>query len=206
MTIIGGSIKKSKIEQKNKINNVCILQSLLDTDIDNETQSKILNTVKQELESKGGLLGSGASNESVVNQMQTNKTNVNTAFTNQTIKDCILNLDSSNNMTLVGAEVVDSTLKQSNDSFMKCMSENSATTGISTYDAKDTTYETETKAKAEGGNLVQSMGEALSGILDSFGNIFGQYAKMIIIVVVAFIVMSMCSGSIIISPIILPRK
>ena len=212
INIVGSTVKKLSATQKNSLDSMCIMQSILSSKVSSDVTNKLLDKVKENLETTGAVLGSPSSNETISKKLTTNKTNVNNSKFNEISKNCIMSIDQKNLLNIIGSNVEDTTTDQANAGFLKCMSQHSDDTGISAAALSDTKNESDITSKAAGGDVGKSVGEAakgigegvsdaakgigegVSGVLDSFfAGTIGNWTNMIIAIVVAIVCASLSS-------------
>ena len=180
INIIGSNVKKLSATQKNSLESMCILQSILKSTTNAEVVNNLMNKVKENLKSEGALLGSPASNETVIKRMTENTSKVNNSKFNEVAKNCIMNTKQSNLLNIIGSNVEDTTTDQANAAFLKCLSQHSDDTGIDAKALSDTKQETDTTKSAAGGDLGKSVGAAAEGVgkgVKSAGEGVGAAAK-----------------------------
>ena len=164
INIVGSTVKKLSASQKNSIQSMCIMQSILKSNTSADVVNKLLDKVKNNLETKGAVFGSPASNKTIVNNMTTNKTNINNSKFNEISKKCIMDIKQSNLLNIIGSNVEDTTTDQANEAFLKCLSQHSDDTGISAASLSDTKQDADNTSKAAGGDLGESIGAAAEGV------------------------------------------
>lgn len=170
INIVGSTVAKLTASQKNSLKGLCIMQSVLDSTVSNEVQQKLLDAIKSNVETTGGFLGSPASNNTVSKSLSDNKNNINNTKFNEVSKDCILNTKQRNLLNIIGSSVSDSTIDQVNESFMKCLSQHSDVTHVSSDMLADTKLSTDNQAATSGGDLGKSVGDAAKGIGAGIGD------------------------------------
>ena len=170
MNIIGSTVKKLNATQKNSIEGMCIMQSVLDSSVSASVQQNLLDKIKSNVETNGALLGSPASNNTVIKSVTTNKNDIDNSKFNEVTKNCILNTKQSNLLNIIGSNVEDSNIDQANAAFMKCLSKHSDTTKITASALADTKYDTDNTAKTSGGDVLKSGGELAKGIGSGIGS------------------------------------
>jgi hypothetical protein len=164
INIVGSTVKKLSATQKNSLESLCILKTLLDSSIESKVTDKVLEAIKTNLESQGAMLGSPANNNTVSKNITNNKSNIDNSKFNEVAKDCILSQEQKNLLNIIGSNVEDTTTDQANASFLKCLSEHSDTTKVTNEMLKDTTHTSDNTSKAEGGDLGKSVGDAAKGV------------------------------------------
>jgi hypothetical protein len=187
LNIIGSNVTKLTTNQKNVGKNICVLQTAINTVQDSSAQSAMMAAIKTALEQKSAAgLGVAVSNSNQ-NTNITNKfdTHVSNETFNKAVTGCINNLDQSNVMNIIGSNVTDANLGQSNDSFMQCLSNNGATTEqkASAASTAGASTESTTKQDSEGYDPIG----ALSGLL-------GNYVYLILGISVLSVICSLGSS------------
>ena len=169
INIVGSNVKKLTAKQKNSFQSMCIMQSILKSNVSADVTNKLLDKIKSNVETTGAVLGSPASNKTVVKNMTTNKTNIDNSKFNEISKKCIVDLKQSNLLNIIGSNVEDTTTDQANEAFLKCLSQHSDDTGISAAALSDTKQESDNTSKTSGGDVGKSLGEAAKGIGEGVG-------------------------------------
>lgn len=169
INIIGSTVKKLSAQQKNSLQSVCIMQSILKSQTSAEVINKLLDQVKTNIETKGALLGSPASNETISQKLTTNKTKINNAKFNDISKKCIQDIKQSNLLNIIGSNVEDTTTDQANEAFLKCLSAHSDDTVITASDLSDTKIDSDITTKTQGGDVLKSAGEAAKDLGQGVG-------------------------------------
>lgn len=169
INIVGSKVRKLTAKQENEIQSMCILQSILKSTTNSEVINNLMSKVKENLQSKGSVLGSPAENETVKKNITENSSKVDNSKFNEISKQCIMKSDQKNIMNLIGSDIEDMTTDQANKAFLKCLSQHSSETGISAKDLKDTKNETDITKSAKGGDVGESLGEAAKGIGSGVG-------------------------------------
>lgn len=184
INIIGSKIKNFNSTQKNSVETLCKLQSILSADIGNNEEQKVLNAIKENLKSKGTLLGSSAENSSVSKNITNNSSSVETEKFNEISKDCILGIKQSNVINIIAAEVEDSNIDQVNLAYLKCMSAHSDDTKIERKDINDTKTLKELEADAKGSNPLKDITDLIGNVIDTVfgGSQMSMFATILIIV------------------------
>lgn len=184
LNIIGSNVTKLNTSQKNVGKNICVLQTAINTVQDASAQNSMMASIKSALEQKSTAGIGIAVTNSNQNTNITNKFNANMSNEtfNKAVTGCINNLDQSNVMNIIGSNVTDTTLGQSNDSFMQCLSNNGASTTQTAGAASisGATTETTTTQTAAGYDPIK----ALSGL-------FGNYVWLVLGVCVLSVVLSL---------------
>lgn len=206
INIVGSKVRKLTAKQQNEIQSMCILQSVLKSTTNSEVINNLMSKVKENLQSKGSVLGSPAENETVRKNITENSSKVDNSKFNEITKQCIMSADQKNIMNLIGSDIEDMTTDQANKAFLKCLSQHSSETGISSKDIKDTKNESDITHSAEGGDVGKSLGEAAKGIGSGvgtaakgigegvgagIGGIISAYMTPIIVCVVILLVVSL---------------
>jgi hypothetical protein len=169
INIVGSTVKKLSASQKNSVQSMCIMQSILKSQTSADVVNKLLGQIKNNLESRGALLGSPASNNSIVKNITTNKTNIDNSKFNDISKKCIMDIKQSNLLNIIGSNVEDTTTDQANEGFLKCMSAHSDDTAITAASLGDTKQEAESTSKTSGGDVAKSLGEGVSTAAQGIG-------------------------------------
>lgn len=169
INIIGSTVKKLSAQQKNSLQSMCIMQSILKSQTSAEVINKLLDKVTTNTETKGALLGSPASNETISQKLTTNKTKINNAKFTNISKKCIQDIKQSNLLNIIGSNVEDTTTDQANEAFLKCLSAHSDDTLITASDLSDTTLESDVTSKAKGGDVLKSAGDMFNSIFGGLG-------------------------------------
>lgn len=198
VNIVGSKVVRLNASQKNSIDSLCILQSVLDSSISNDVQQNLLDKIRTNLESKGGLLGSPAKNLTISKNITTNAANIDNSKFNEVTKNCILDTRQENLLNIISSEVEDSNIDQVNNSFLKCMSEHSDITKVTADAILDTQQEEEISATAQSGDIGASIGTAAQGIgsgigtaAQGLGSIISAYMYPIIIIAVVLVIASL---------------
>lgn len=144
LNIMGSNVTKLKASQKNAAKNTCLLQTAVSTVNDTESQNKLMSALKQGLEQNASA-GIGLANaESDTSISKENRFTLNDSkkTVNEAIKGCIMAVDQSNVINIVGANVTDSTIDQANDVMMECLSSYGVVTENKAKTSSDTTSTT----------------------------------------------------------------
>jgi hypothetical protein len=167
--IIGSTVTKLNASQKNAAKNTCILQTAIQstkgTAASNELMSKLKVGLEQQA-SAGIGLANAESNTNIEKQNKFNFSSVQRDI-NEVISGCIIDLDQSNVINIVGSTITDSNLDQSNDVLGECLSSYGAKLEQGSKADSKTTSETtsETSQVAKGMNPMDffaSLGAAAS--------------------------------------------
>lgn len=204
INIVGSTVKRLSASQKNSLQSMCIMQSILKSNTSVDVVNKLLDKVKNNLETKGAMLGSPASNQAIIKNMTTNKTNINNSKFNDISKKCILDIRQSNLLNIIGSNVEDTTTDQANEAFLKCLSQHSDDTGITASSLSDTTQQADNTSKAAGGDVGDSIAAAAEGVgkgvgaaAEGLGKAAGlglsAYMTPIIIICAIFVFLSLAS-------------
>lgn len=169
INIVGSTVKKLSASQKNSVQSMCIMQSILKSQTSADVVNKLLGQIKNNLESRGALLGSPASNNSIVKNITTNKTNIDNSKFNDVSKKCIMDIKQSNLLNIIGSNVEDTTTDQANEGFLKCMSAHSDDTAITAASLGDTKQESQSTSQTSGGDVAKSLGEGISSAAQGIG-------------------------------------
>jgi hypothetical protein len=164
INIVGSTVKKLTASQKNAIESMCIMQSILKSNVSADVTNKLLDKIKSNVDTKGALLGSTASNNTIINKRSSNHTAIDNSKFNDISKRCILQTSQSNLLNIIGSNVEDTTTDQANQAFLKCLSQHSDDTQIKSSDLTDTKQDTSNTSKTQGGDLGDSIGSAAQGI------------------------------------------
>lgn len=194
INIIGSTVKKLTAKQNNSIQSSCIMQSVLKSTTDATVVNNLLSKIKTNLETKGAIFGSPATNNTIVKNLTNNNTKIDNSTFNNISKNCILNTTQKNLLNIIGSNVEDTTTDQYNSAFLKCLSQHSSDTGIKASDLSDTKEDTDNKSKTTGGDLPGSVGDAISKIVKSVGGIFDTYIYAIVGVVVCCLLFCIVSS------------
>lgn len=162
INIVGSTVKKLSAVQKNSLQSMCIMQSILKSRTSADVVNKLLDKIKSNVETNGALLGSPASNNTIVKNMAENRTKIDNSKFNEISKKCIMDSTQSNLLTIVGSNVEDTTTDQANESFLKCLSQHSDDTQITAEALNDTQKESDIASKTQGGDVAKSLGEGVS--------------------------------------------
>jgi hypothetical protein len=165
LNIVGSTVTKLTTSQKNAAKNTCILQTAIATVNDTQAQNKLMSALKQGLEqnaSAGIGLANAESDTSISKENRfTLKDSKKTV--NEAIAGCIMQIDQSNVINIVGSTVTDSKFDQANDVMMECLSSYGVATENKAKASSDTTSTTtsEQSQTAKGYDPIAS----LSGLL-----------------------------------------
>lgn len=170
INIIGSNVKKLSATQKNSLESICILQSILKSTTNADVINNLLNKVKENLTSEGALLGAPAENDTVIKKLTENSIKLNNSKFNEITKNCIMGIKQSNLLNIIGSNIEDTTTDQANAAFLKCLSQHSDDTGIDASVLTDTKQEIDTTKTAAGGDLGKSVGEVAKGIGSGVGS------------------------------------
>ena len=169
VNIVGSTVTKLTTSQKNAAKNTCILQTAIQTVNDTEAQNKLMSALKQGLEqnaSAGIGLANAESNTSITKENKfTLKDSKKTV--NEAIVGCVMQIDQSNVISIVGSTVTDSKIDQANDVMMECLSSYGVATENRAKASSDvvSTTTSEQSQKAEGYDPIKSLGGLLSGAM-----------------------------------------
>lgn len=188
LQIVGSNVKNLRTDQSNIAKNLCKLQTMINESKTSGTQNDVLNKLAQEIESKGGLPGTGGTSRSVTQVYNRMKANVNQSTINNITKDCILNQDQRNVIQIFGSDVADANITQVNNRFVECLQ--------GYEDVKQIDSNIANKAKAE---LDQSVRSSAVDPLASFASLAAGSLPIVISVVISVccllsIVLSMFGG------------
>jgi hypothetical protein len=165
LNIIASDISNLTTNQKNVSTNLCILQTILENTSDIEAVAGIANKLVNEMESKGGdVLGGSAETNSSVKTYNEIKNKIDASKAAEIFKECILNQDQENIITIMGSSVEDSSLSQLNDNIAKCMTEHKDVSdlGIATKSTAETAIDQILKATGGSINFGASFSEKFS--------------------------------------------
>lgn len=168
INIVGSTVKKLNAVQKNSIQSMCIMQSILKSSVSADVQNKLLDQIRANIQTTGALLGSPSKNETISKSVTTNSTKIDNSKFNDISKKCIVDLKQVNLLNIIGSNIEDTTTDQANESFLKCLSQHSDDTGITASALADTKKETDITASAQGGDVLKSVGSLVGSI---FGGI-----------------------------------
>jgi hypothetical protein len=198
INIVGSDVKNLTASQKNTLQSLCVMQSILKSNVDLSIQQKLLDQIKGNVESKGVLLGGApASSKYKVTSETKNRTSLNNEIANEAIKDCLVKMKQNNLLNIIGSSVEASNFDQVNESFLKCMSTHSNDTGIIISDVKEISKDTSSDVKAKGGDVlvsagdaVESGGRAVSNVTSSwFSGVTGLFLIPIVICISAIVIL-----------------
>jgi hypothetical protein len=169
INIIGSNVKKLSATQKNSLQSMCIMQSILKSTTNADVVNNLMSKIKENLKSEGSVLGSPSSNKTVIKKLQENSTKVDNSKFNEISKQCILNTTQKNLLNIIGSTIEDTTTDQANEAFLKCLSQHSDDTGIDASVLSDTKNDTDITSSASGGDVGKSIGSAAKGIGEGVG-------------------------------------
>ena len=166
--ISGSTINNTNISQQNIIKNVCSLQSIFQSDIKSKTQDEIAATVVAHAKSTGSLLGGApASSRSIHKSLLQSKKYINNKQLLNSIKKCVNNLDLNNLLTITNSNISGAAFIQVNEHFKKCLASDKNTVKLSQDMEKKIDKMIESSTEAQGGDVVKSVGDALSDVIES---------------------------------------
>jgi hypothetical protein len=177
INIIGSNVKKLTAKQKNSVQSMCIMKSILTSQVSADVTNKLLDKIKSNVETTGALVGSPASNKTVVQKLTNNKVKIDNSKFNEISKKCIIDLKQVNLLNIIGSNVEDTTTDQANEAFLKCLSAHSDDTKIDASALSDTTQETDNTSKTQGGDVAKSVGEGVGTAAKGVGEGVGTAAK-----------------------------
>lgn len=177
INIVGSSVKKLSATQKNSVQSMCIMQSILKSQTSSDVVNKLLDKIKSNVETKGALLGSPASNNTITKNISNSSTKVDNSKFNEISKKCIVDLKQANLLNIIGSNVEDTTTDQANEAFLKCLSQHSDDTQITAAALNDTQKESDITAKAQGGDVLKSAGEGIGTAAQGIGSGVGTAAS-----------------------------
>jgi hypothetical protein len=189
INIVGSKVKKLSASQKNSMESLCILQTILKSTTNADVVNNLMNQVSKNLKSEGGLLGSPAENSSVVKSITSNSTKIDNSKFNNVAKNCISDTKQSNLLNIIGSDVEDTTTDQANAAFLKCMSTHSDDTGIDASVLADTKIKADVTASAVSGDIGRSVGNAAEGMGKGVGAAIQAF--MIPIAIICVILLSL---------------
>jgi cell wall-associated NlpC family hydrolase len=169
VNIVGSTVTKLTTSQKNAAKNTCILQTAIQTVNDTDSQNKLMSALKQGLEQNASA-GIGLANaESDTSITKENKFTLKDSkkTVNEAIAGCVMQIDQSNVINIVGSTVTDSKIDQANDVMMECLSSYGVATDNMAKASSDvvSTTTSEQSQKAAGYDPIKSLGGLLSGAL-----------------------------------------
>ena len=130
--IMGSTVSNLDVSQQNTLKSICEMQNALKSTKDASVIDTMLTKLGQKAQSSadaGGFLG-GIANKSDATAINTsnvyNEMSANLSQTdiNNVTKTCIMQLDTSNIVQIVGSTVNNSVIKQANDNFLQCVNNN----------------------------------------------------------------------------------
>lgn len=166
LNIVASDVTNLTTDQKNISTNLCILQTMLENTTSIDTVSDIANKLINEMESKGGnLLGGSSETNSTVDVYNEIKNKIDASQLAEVFRDCILQQDQENIITIMGSSVRDSSFTQLNENIGECMTkhEYTADLGIKTTAKTDTAVDQ--MLKSIGGSM--DLGASLSSLIPS---------------------------------------
>ncbi|MEY3422213.1 MAG: hypothetical protein RIR48_2516, partial [Bacteroidota bacterium] len=203
INIVGSKVTKLSATQKNSVEGLCIMQSMLDSSVTNEVQQELLDKIKNNLQSSGGLLGSPAKNNLVSKTITENSANIDNSKFNQVTKNCLSDIRQENILNIIGSEVNDANFDQVNDSFLKCLADHSDITKITTDTLAKVEKEQETEAVAESGDVgeslgtvIESAGTAAKDVGSAVKDVATGFTSWIMYIVIAVVVVAIISAGI----------
>lgn len=194
LNIIASDISNLTTNQKNVSTNLCILQTILENTSDIEAVANIANKLVNEMESKGGdVLGGSAETNSSVKTYNDIKNKIDASKAAEIFKECILNQNQENIITIMGSSVEDSSLSQLNSNIAKCMTEHKDVSdlGIATKSTADTAIDQILKATGGSINFGASLAYSSIGILLIVSSVIGGMSgnpKIVIGIVVLVLI------------------
>lgn len=192
--IIGSKVRKLSTNQQNSIRNLCVLQTMLDSSVDTQTQTALLDKIRENLKSQGGILGGNSENISVSKSISKNESFIDNSKFNQVTKDCILNISAKNIINIIGSDVQDSNIDQVNQTFLQCMSQHSDTTKISASDIKQASKDVDITSESKAGDLGESFSKVISSLLSPLTGGM-QAVTSIVIGIIVLVLLSSFSSS-----------
>lgn len=194
INIIGSTVRRLSASQKNDMKSMCIIQSILKSDVSTDVVNTLLNKIKNNVETKGALLGSPASNDTISKNVTNNRTNIDNSKFNELSKDCIINLKQHNLLNIIGSTVEDTTTDQANKAFLKCLSQHSDDTKVTSSALNDTENDTDNKSTTKGGDVIESAGDAIKKIAEVPNDFLKTLLAGPIAIVGLLIVLSICAS------------
>jgi hypothetical protein len=176
INIIGSKVKKLTASQDNAIKSMCVMRSILKNNISTDVTNKLLDEIKNNVSTTGALAGAPAANKTIVQNFTDNSTKINNSKFNDITKRCILGLTQANMLNIVGSEVEDSTIDQTNKAFLECLSEHSDDTLVTVASLSDTQKKDENTTKTQGGDVLKSAGEGVGTVATGLGTGVGTAA------------------------------
>jgi len=134
--IMGSTVSNLDVSQQNTLKSICEMQNALKSTKDASVVDTMLTKLSQKAKSSadaGGFLG-GIGNQSDATAINTSNVynemtaNLSQQDINNITKTCIMQLDTSNIVQIVGSTVNNSVIKQANDSFLQCVNSNAQDT------------------------------------------------------------------------------
>ena len=177
INIVGSTTKKLSAAQKNSVQSMCIMQSILKSQTSADVVNKLLDKIKSNIETSGALLGSPASNNTIIKNVTENRTKIDNSKFNEISKKCILDTKQSNLLNIIGSNVEDTTTDQANEAFLKCLSTHSDDTQITAASLSDTQQEADITSKTQGGDVAKSLGEGVGTAAKGVGEGVSTGAK-----------------------------
>ena len=168
INIVGSTVKKLSASQKNSVQSICIMQSILKSSVSADVKNNLLDKIKANITSTGALLGSPSKNETISQSMTTNITKIDNSKFNDISKKCIVDLKQANLLNIIGSNIEDTTTDQANEAFLKCLSQHSDDTGITASALNDTKKDSDITASAQGGDILKSAGSFINSIFSGF--------------------------------------
>lgn len=167
INIVGSTVKKLSASQKNSVQSMCIMQSILKSSVSADVKNRLLDKIKANIETTGALLGSPSKNETISKSITTNSNKIDNSKFNEISKKCIVDLKQANLLNIIGSNIEDTTTDQANEAFLKCLSQHSDDTQITADALTDTQKDFDLKASAQGGDVFKSAGSFIGSILGS---------------------------------------
>jgi hypothetical protein len=176
---------------------------MLDSSVTNEVQQELLDKIKNNLQSSGGLLGSPAKNNLVSKSITENSSNIDNSKFNEVTKNCLTDIRQDNILNIIGSEVNDANFDQVNDSFLKCLADHSDITKITSDTLAKVEKEQETEAVAESGDVgeslgtvIESSGTAAKDVGSAVKDVATGFTSWIMYIVIAVVVVAIISAGI----------
>jgi hypothetical protein len=185
LQIVGSKVEDLKVEQLNTVKNLCILQTLIEQTKDVNLTNELMTKLKEQIEAKGGLPGTGGKSESITKIYNEMNMNLDQSVVNDITKNCILNTKQENVIQIFGSNVKNADLTQVNKAFIECLQNHSEVTGV--------TSDVINNAKSELDKSVKSTGWDPLASLATIGQMYMMYIIGCIVIFLASSVTSSLS-------------
>ncbi len=196
INIIGSSVRNTDINQQNIIKNMCALKSVFDSDVSSEVKNELAATIATHAEATGGLIGATAtSTETIQNSIDNRATYIDNSQVLNSIKTCMNNLSLENIVNIVGSDVSGLGINQINDQFKECLASDVSTSDLAQKMDSKRDVQSESTSKATGGNIITSIGQAVSSIITAATAAIGIIPMIIAGVAIVFIIGLFMFGS-----------